>query len=204
HLQELTYASGGLVYPLGGVVHRWLAARFGEWRVQLLYRDMWRYATFSEAMAGVYGVSFETLDRELQHFLRQQYYPAVEARQPLDVTAQRIALEAVKPTAYRLPGDSTTRVLYLSPSNGYVSIYSAGLRPRGRSRAVVKGERSAEFESLHPFGSRLDVRNGTALFTSKYLERDALFFWDLKRRRVAGRYQFPSLVSITSPAWAPD
>src|SRR6185436_3132516 len=40
HLQELTYASGGLVYPLGGVVHRWLAARFGEWRVQLLYRDM--------------------------------------------------------------------------------------------------------------------------------------------------------------------
>ncbi|MSR07365.1 MAG: hypothetical protein EXR93_09925 [Gemmatimonadetes bacterium] len=204
HLQELTYASGGLVYPFGGVVHRWLASRFGEWRVQLLYRDLWRYPTFSDAIAGVYGMSFEKLDRELQYFLRQQYYPAVETRQPLDAGAQRVAREAVKPAAYRLAGDTATRVLYLSPSNGYVSIYSAGLRPRGRSRAVVRGERSAQFESLHPFGSRLDVRDRTALFTSKYLERDALFFWDIAGARVAGRYQFSALVSILSPSWAPD
>jgi len=50
----------------------------------------------------------------------------------------------------------------------------------------------------------MDVRNHVAVFTSKYLERDAIFFWDLKRQRVAGRYQFPRLVSILSPAWAPD
>lgn len=203
-LGEMAYASGGLVYPVGGVIHRWLASRYGEWRIQLMYRDLWRYGDFTEALAAVYGVPFETLERELQFYLRQQYYPAVATRQPLDVSAHRVAPVAVRPAAYRLPGDSVTRVLYLSPSNGYVSIYSAPWGQPGRTRAVVRGERTAQFESLHPFASRLDVRNGTALFASKYLERDALFFWDVARGRVSGRYQFASLVSILSPAWSPD
>src|SRR5206468_7614406 len=45
---------------------------------------------------------------------------------------------------------------------------------------------------------------GVATFSSKYAERDALFFWDLKQGKVVGRYQFAELVSILSPAWAPD
>ena len=35
-------------------------------------------------------------------------------------------------------------------------------------------------------------------------ERDALFFWDLRKSKVVGRYQFNELVSILSPTWAPD
>src|SRR5206468_3460985 len=67
------------------------------------------------------------------------------------------------------------------------------------------GERSEQFESFHFFESRIDVnRQGVAAFSSRYAERDALFFWDLRRGRVVGRYQFPELVSILSPAWAPD
>jgi len=46
--------------------------------------------------------------------------------------------------------------------------------------------------------------DGVAAFSSKYAERDALFFWDLRKSKVVGRYQFPELVSILSPAWAPD
>src|SRR5205814_7708484 len=57
----------------------------------------------------------------------------------------------------------------------------------------------------HFFESRIYVnRQGVAAFSSKYAERDALFFWDLRRAKVVGRYQFAELVSILSPAWAPD
>ncbi|MBI4421318.1 MAG: PD40 domain-containing protein [Gemmatimonadetes bacterium] len=204
HLRQLGGASGGAVYPIGGAIHRWLASRFGEWRVQLLYRDLWRYRSFPEAVQGVYGVSLETLDHELQHYFRQRYFPEVTDRRPLDVTARRLAELAVKPVAYRLPGDTVTRFLFLSPGTGYLNIYEGRWKRPGRPRPVVKGERSAQFESFHVFGSRLDVREGVLLFTSKYLERDALFFWDLRRRKVVGRYQFPQLVSLLSPAWAPD
>src|SRR2546427_8918888 len=52
----------------------------------------------------------------------------------------------------------------------------------GRPRALVKGERSAEFESFHFFESRLDVSPaGIVVFSSRYEDRDALFFWSLAR-----------------------
>ncbi len=204
HLGQLTYAAGTLVYPLGGMLHRWLAERYGEWRVQVLYRDLWRYQDFEAAVQGVYGVSLDDLDRQFQDHARQRYFQSVAYRRPLDVTAHRVAELAVKPFAYRLAGDTATRVLFISPSNGYMNIYGVPMRGPGRPRVVVQGERSAEFESFHPFASRIDVRNDVAIFASKYLERDAVFFWDLRKNQVAGRYQFPQLVSILSPTWAPD
>jgi dipeptidyl aminopeptidase/acylaminoacyl peptidase len=70
---------------------------------------------------------------------------------------------------------------------------------------VVKGERTAQFESFHFFESRLDVSpDRVVAFSSKYLDRDALFFWSIPKRAVVGRYQFPELIAILSPTWAPD
>ena len=65
--------------------------------------------------------------------------------------------------------------------------------------------RSAEIESFHAFDSRMDAsRPGLLLFTARYGDRDALFVWDLERRKATGRYQFPELVSLLSPHWMPD
>ena len=203
-LRDLTYAYGGLVYPVGGVLHRYLAARYGEWRILQLYRDLWKYATFENAMAGVYGRSLDRLSDEWQYWMRQRYYPAVAAQRPLAIAARRLTDLAIKPAAYRPPGDTAPAFLFFSPVNGYTTIYTARFEG-GRKRAVVKGERTEQFESFHFFESRLDVdAHGVVAFSSKYAERDALFFWSLPRGRVIGRYQFPELVSILSPAWAPD
>src|SRR5438067_1757130 len=86
-----------------------------------------------------------------------------------------------------------------------MTIYGQTLAARSRRRPVVQGERSEQFESFHFFESRIDVNaQGVAAFSSKYAERDALFFWDLRKSKVVGRYQFNELVSILSPTWAPD
>ncbi|HEY2825008.1 MAG TPA: hypothetical protein VGI83_05635, partial [Gemmatimonadales bacterium] len=203
-LEDLNFIEGGVVYPLGGAIHKWLANRYGEWRIQLMYRDLWKYRSFDEAVLGIYGVTLAQLNDEYLFAFRQKYFPAVAVRRPLDITSRRLAQLAIKPAAYQLPGDSTTRFLFLSPSTGYMSIYSAEVDRAGGHEVEVQGERSAEFESFHSFSSRMDVRNGVAVFTSKYQEHDALFFWDLRRHRVVGRYQFPDLVSMLSPSWAPD
>ena len=203
-LRDLTYAYGGLVYPVGGSLHRYLAEHYGEWRILQVYGDLWKYGSFEEAMAGVYGRSVDQLSDEWQYWLRQRYFPAVTAQRPLAITARRLTELAIKPAAYRLPGDSTSSYLFFSPSNGYTTIYAQDF-DGGRKRAVVKGERSEQFESFHFFESRLDVNaQGIVAFSSKYAERDALFLWSLVRRQVVGRYQFAELVSILSPAWAPD
>ena len=203
-LPDLTYAYGGLVYPVGGCIHRFLAERYGEWRILELYNDIWKYSSFDAALAAVYGRTIEQLSEEWQYWMRQRYYPAVASQPPLAITAHKLTGLAIKPTAYLLPDDSIPSFLFFSPASGYTTIYAQNLAGGGK-RAVVQGERSEQFESFHFFESRIDVNGrGVAAFSSKYAERDALFFWDLQRAKVVGRYQFPELVSILSPTWAPD
>ena len=203
-LGQLAYASGGIVYPLGGTIVRFLGTTYGDWRIGELYRELWKYMTFEDAVRGVYGKTLVQLSEEWLYWMRRRYYPAVAEGRPLAVSAELLARLAIKPAAYRLPGDSTAAVLYFSPSTGYTNIYARSLGS-GRSHPVVKGERSPQFESFHFFESRMDVSAaGVVVFGSRYQDRDALFFWSLDKRRVVGRYQFPELVSILSPAWVPD
>src|SRR6266513_36153 len=203
-LPDLTYAYGGLVYPVGGSIHHFLADRYGEWRILELYSDIWKYSSFDRALAGVYGRTIDQLSDEWQYWMRQHYYPAVATQPPLAITARKLTELGIKPTAYRLPGDSTPSFLFFSPASGYTTIYTQTLSGRGR-RQVVQGERNEQFESFHFFESRIDVSpHGVATFSTKYAERDALFFWALEQGKVVGRYQFAELVSILSPAWAPD
>ncbi|MFQ5550919.1 MAG: ShlB/FhaC/HecB family hemolysin secretion/activation protein, partial [Gemmatimonadales bacterium] len=203
HLQSMTFLRGGVEYPLGGALHRWLAANFGGWRVQELYHDIWKYSSFQDAVEDIYGRSLEELNDEFRFYFRQRYFPSVNERAPLAVTASEMQALAIKPVAYRMPGEDVTRFLYLSPARGYMTITSGAWHGTERER-VVTGERDSDFESFHPFASRMDVREGVAIFSSRFHERDALYFWDLADGELAGRYQFDQLVSIRSPAWEPS
>ncbi|HEX4633685.1 MAG TPA: hypothetical protein VH163_07635 [Gemmatimonadales bacterium] len=204
-LEQLNYAGGGAVYPVGAKIHQFLADSYGEWRILEVYDQLWKYDTFDHLMEGVYGQTFAQLSEAWQHWMRQKYYPAVEASRPLALDAKKVGSLAIKPAVVLDSADTAqNRVLYFSPADGYTDIYSARLDGEDK-RAVVKGERTPEFESFHFFDSRLDVYRGRLLaFTSKYLDRDALFVWDLRRGQKVGRFQFPGLVGILSPSWTPD
>jgi hypothetical protein len=203
-LGQLTYAGGGIIYPIGGSIVRYLGSTYGDWRFAALYHDLWKYQTLDAAVKELYGRPLTQLSDEWRFWLRRRYFPEVDSTRPLALTARRLTRLAIKPTAYRLPGDTSVRVLYFSPADGYVSIYSRSL-DRDDARPVVRGERSPEFESFHFFESRIDVsKAGVAVFGSRFESRDALIFWDLRKQELVGRYQFPSLVSVLSPSWAPD
>ncbi len=202
-LQDLTNASGGLVYPIGGRIHRWLAETYGDWRPATLYQELYRYTTFEEAIEGVYGRSLERLNEEFQYSMRREYYPTAAERVPLTVAAREVASQAVKAAYVPTTGDAGEAV-YLSPRNGYISIFREDLET-GRRHTIVTGGRSEDFESFHPFSSRIDVsRPGYLLFSTQRGDRDALIIWDLNTGEPAGRYQFADLVSVLSPVWAKD
>ena len=74
-LRALTYVTGGIVYPIGGQIHRWLADRYGDWRVQMMYKAQNDYDTFEAAVQGIYGRSLDQLDDEFQLAMRRRYYP---------------------------------------------------------------------------------------------------------------------------------
>ena len=200
-ISQLNLVGSAIVYPIGGDLHRFLGAKYGDWRVNLLYESLWKAESFDDALRLTYGRTAEQLTEEWHHDLRRRYYPSVPERRPPQLQGRRIADLAVKPVA--IEQDTGVAVGYLSPRSGYTNIYAEPL-DGGRARVIVHGQRTPEFESFHEFSSRMDSRDGVLLFASKYGDRDAIFFWDIEKERVVGRYQFDSLVSIMSPAWAPD
>jgi WD40-like Beta Propeller Repeat len=202
-LQELEYVTGGIVYPLGGRIHRWLAETYGDWRVATLYHELWRYDSFAQAMEATYGRSVARLNEEFQVAMRRAYYPVVNSRASLAASAQLIARAAIKPV-YSANDTTGGDVVYASAAKGFVTLTRQPV-DGGNSEAIVTAGRSASFENFHAFDSRVDAsRPGVLLLSTKFQERDALVVYDRGRRRVVGRYQFPELVSILSPVWGPD
>ena len=203
-LRQLTWVQGGIVYPIGGQVHRWLADTYGDWRVTTVYKEQNRHDSFEAAIRAVYGRSLDQLSDEFQLAMRRRYYPSVDSLAPLSVLGREVARLAVKPTFLPDTNGGGGQVAYLSPATGYVSIYRRGL-DSGGTRTIVTGGRSATMESFHPFDSKMDAsRAGLLLFTARYGDRDALMVWDLEKNKLRGRYQFAELVSLLSPQWMPD
>jgi hypothetical protein len=204
-LRQLTAVTGAIVYPLGGKIHRWLADTYGDWRVAQMYKEMNRHETFESAIQAIYGRSLDQLSEEFQLAMRRTYYPSVDSLAPLAVLSREISRLAVKPAF--LPdsdGGHAGEFVYVSPATGYLTIYRREL-DGGHPHKVVTAGRTADLEAFHAFESRMDgSRPGYLLFAARYGDRDALVIWDLKRRKIVGRYQFDRLVSILSPMWMPD
>jgi hypothetical protein len=202
-LMQMEWVTSGIVYPLGGKIHRWLADTYGDWRVALFYQEMWRYESFDDAMLAIYGRSVEQLNEEWQLAMRREYYPAAMSREPLPLVSRELVKGSIKP-AYEIQGDSAGEMFYLSAASGYITIRRRGLDSK-KTTDIARAGRSADLESFHPFESRVDAsRPGLLLFSSKSHDRDALMIWDLEKHKAVGRYQFEDLVSILSPTWSAD
>jgi hypothetical protein len=207
-IREFTYLRSYASYPLGAELHKYLAQRFGEEYIVQVYEEFWKYDSFERTLESVLGIDLDQLSREWKYELQQRYFPVYAARPPLEVSAEPVIYRGgsnFQPALYLPPDDSVPHLLFLSPRTGYTNLYLTPLNEGERGvRTVVEGERSAEFESFHAYESRIDINlAGIIAFVSKYMERDALFLWDLAEGKVVGRYQWPDLVGLKSPAWAP-
>lgn len=196
-------------YPLGAELHRYLAERFGERYILEMYEKHWKYDSFEDALAGILGMELEQLSREWEYDLQQRYFPVHTERPPLDVGARPLIHRGpanYKPTLHVRSDDKPADLFFVSSRNGYTNVYRTRVNEGEKGvETVVRGQRSAELESLHAFDSRIDVNgSGVVAFVSKYLERDALIVWDQERDEMAGRYQWPDLVALRSPTWSPD
>jgi hypothetical protein len=207
-IQRFTYTYSFMSYPLGGELHKYLSQRFGDEYIVRMYEEYWKYDSFEKALAGILSIPLDQLSREWRYHLEQRYFPAYANRPPLDVGALAIVTKGganFKPVIYSAPGDSTPDILFMSPRTGYTNLYRTSIHRGERGvKAIIKGERSAEFESFHAYESRFDVnKRGVIALVTRYLDRDALTLWDLEKQEVVGRYQWPDLVGVKGPAWDP-
>ena len=195
-----------VLYKLGQSLVQFIAERYGEDKLALLYTESWKVRRFEELFVSVLGVSAEKVNAGWTQWLRKRYYPDVLEVEPLLPGAKRVSIWGMelKPTPVP-PGvaGAAGGFVFISPHSGYVNIYAAGLEEGGgEPRVLVRGERKAEYLSFHGFRSRIDISAaGRLIFSAHSGERDQLCVYDLASGEVVGRWGFAELVGITSPQW---
>lgn len=194
------------LYKLGQSLLAYIVETYGSDKPLLFYRELWKVRTFRDLYPSLLGVTEEELSAGWTHWLRRRYYPNVLEGEPVAASGRSVRVwgEELKPTPVP-PGlvGLEDQFVFLSPHSGYLTIYRAGLGERGGGpRALVTGQRSAEYLSFHAVRSRMDISpDGLLVFTAQQGERDELVAYDLIAERVAGRWGFDDLVGLSSPQW---
>src|SRR2546426_624908 len=207
-IQDLWRYNGTFaVYKLGQSLCQYIGETYGDDALRRLYTEIYRDDRFEKALQRVTGVPIRRLSDDWIYRLKRQYFPEVKDRMTLALAGEeRAGSQGVNLKPVAVP-DSTLlggcRYFFISARSGYTNIYSASWRGREQDvRSVVRGQRAAQFESFHPFQSRIDVsRKGELAFVSKWNERDALFIYDVTAKKVLVREYLDDLIALSSPAW---
>ncbi|MGE5180400.1 MAG: BamA/TamA family outer membrane protein [Bacteroidota bacterium] len=198
------------IYKLGQSLCQYIGETYGQDALRRLYTDIYKDDRFDRALARTTGVPTAKLSEDWIYAMKRRYFPEVKDHVTLaSVAEERAVSQGVNLKPVAVPDSSILgghRYLFMSARSGYTNIYIASTQGRERDvKSVVRGQRTAEFESFHPFESRIDVsRKGELAFVSKWNGSDALFVMDLATKKVALKRHFDGMTTLASPAWSPD
>ena len=213
-IQRLWQIRGSFkMYKEGQSIVRFMVEHYGEDKLALLFDNWWQSNRFDALFRITMGEKLSEFDKDWQYALKKQVLPRIGEGDMPGRAAEKLTPDGMnlKPAVVPVCLDSTDEgemagdFVFLSNRTGYANIYRQQVGEKEKPELVVKGERTADFESLHLFGSKLGVsRDGRLAFVSKSGEQDALYVWDLEGRKQIFKGVFPELISMSSPSWSPD
>ncbi|PJA29791.1 MAG: hypothetical protein CO189_01515 [candidate division Zixibacteria bacterium CG_4_9_14_3_um_filter_46_8] len=193
------------VYKLGQAFCQFVAESYGAEKLLLLFDNWPKSDSFEEILSKTLGESFDKINDKWIYSQKKKYYPKLSDGEIPGFIAERLTDRGfnVKPAVYKNPKGQTW-VIFKANRVGYSGIYGFELGRR-EVRNLIKGERSADYESLHLLESSISVsKDGLLAFVSKKNERDRINIYDLKNGSNMRALDFDSLVRISSPDWSPD
>lgn len=194
-----------LMYKEGESALTYITERYGEDKLLRIIENIWRYENFNEVIEFVLGEPIEKVSRQWHFWLKQKIYPLLEDESLPQPTTEMITETGVNmsPATYELDGKS--RVAFVSNRTGYTNIYSKPVGGRGekKSKLLVEGERSQQYEAFHFMDSELSVSSDNIMaFVTKSGEQDALHLWELEKEERVESIRFPNIVGISAPHWS--
>ena len=208
--QLYTISGTFLMYKVGQSICKYLSETYGDDRLTLLFENWWKEPSFSLIVEQTFGKSLMDIGEDWEYYLKKKYYPYLKDQDLPDRSAERLTKKHynVKPTVFSNgSGDSNESfIAFKTIRLGYPNI---ALMPLSGEKAglkrVIKGGRSARFESLHFIDSNIDASiDGCLTFVSKSHESDVLYIYDTNKDKIVADYKFEEVVSINSPSWSPD
>ena len=204
------YDGSFFTYKLGQSVCAFIDSTYGSDKLVRLYENWYKARSFEEIIKLTLGVDVKELSSQWHYSLKRRYFPEIEKHGLPTMEADRIvktgfSMKGVPVTRRDQAADSSWLV-YMAYRRGYAGLYMKPVEESMRDDiTLVKGERSAKFESLHLLHSGIDAdSSGRVLFSSKAKERDVIYLYDIGKRKVVRAYHFENLVAARSPRFSPD
>lgn len=197
-----------LMYKEGEQFLRYYEEKYGSEKILLLLENMWRGESFEKVLVRVTGVSFKKIDEEWTYHLKKRYYPIIQREDVPSMAAEKLTDFGYNSNPVFYSEHGKDYMVFISNRTGYTNIYMKSLDENFKNKSLeilVKGERSAEFESFHVFRSKINLNSdGMLAFVSKRGGQDALNLYDIPNRRIKKHFVFKNVVSLSSPCWSPD
>ncbi len=206
HLDRLGFSY--VTYKAGQSAVGYLIENYGMDKVALIYHNLWRGRNLREILKRACGIDLHKVGEDWAYQLKLKYFPEFEHYYSFLPKSSVSSPDyyCFKPRLVESAGPDSAELVYISLDTGYTTIRRAtmdGQHPEAHT--LLQGQRKAQFESLHPFRSRMDVsEEGLLVFVSKHGETDALFVQDLDDDEMVESHRFRDLVSLSSPNWSPD
>ncbi len=204
------YNNTYFIYKLGQSICAFIDEAYGVDKLPLLFENWHKGRTFEDVVKLTLGDDLEELSRKWHYHLKKKYYPelaelGLPRMEAVPLTRGGFALKGVPIKRYN-GQDSSEWIVFKANRRGYSGIYLKPLT-EGDSQVstLVKGERSAKFESLYLTRSGIDAHeNGLIVFVAKSNETDIINIYDLKQGKVTDRFEFEGMVAVRSPRFSTD
>ncbi len=200
------WAIGGsfLMYKEGQDALGFIARTYGEEKIIQLIDNFWMSEQFEDVMKLTLGCNYEEFDRAWIRDLKRRYYPLLQTHdRPSDASIAFVPRGFNAKPVYYSRGDSNY-VVYIANNTGYSGVYRKSLSG-GEVQRIIEGEKTADFEAFHLFGSRMSVSTRSVLaFVTRSGESDVLHLYDLDADAMLATLSFDDIVMIGSPSWSPN
>ncbi|MBN1826109.1 MAG: PD40 domain-containing protein [Candidatus Eisenbacteria bacterium] len=208
-IEDLSRVYDIRVYRFGQSIMNFLARKYGDEKIGEILRSTPRVGGVDRAFQAVLGISLKKFSEEWLEEVRRTYLPQIVDYAKPDKFARPITSpETDRGSLNLVPAVSPSgeRVAFISDRDMYSSLYVSPVSDDGRAEKLIEGERTGSFESLRFFNTAISWSPDERYlaFPAKVGGHDAIYIYDMDRRRVHRKLEMEEFDGVLSPSWSPD
>jgi Tol biopolymer transport system component len=207
-IDQLNDYYGYLAYREGEAIFRYIEGQYGRKKVFEFLHHLKNQQNVEEAFKRTFGLSTKKFSQEFESNQRKRYWPEIVKDDNFGKIGKLLTDHVADGSVYNTApaiSPSGSMVAFISDRNEYNDVYVISALDGKVIAHPVSGERSAGFESVHPYrgGISWSPDETAIVVASKTRGRDCLAIIAARSGKVRERLSF-KLDGIYSPRFSPD
>uniref|UniRef100_A0A7C6A8F0 Bacterial surface antigen (D15) domain-containing protein n=1 Tax=candidate division WOR-3 bacterium TaxID=2052148 RepID=A0A7C6A8F0_UNCW3 len=207
-IDQLSDDKGYLCYREGEAIFRFIEERYGRKKVIEFLHNLKLKRNLTSAFQVSFGMTEKEFSERWEEYLKIKYWPQVVSKKNFSDIAQLLTNHRRDGSTYNTScalSPTGTKIAFISDRSEYTDVYIASAIDGKILRRLVKGERSAGFESMHLFRGGIDWSSDEKflVLVAKSGGRDGIVLCEYPSGRIRKRLVF-DLDGVYSPQLSSD